>query len=164
MYAIWLRTKRRVVLNPKSIRSRTPSKGSPWISTTAVYRRWIGWGFVKRLAWFTGVILATFTVAILFWEFRAAVVLFIVSLVIAASLRPVVDWFARRGLPRGLALLFAYAVCVGFIVALVLLLSGPLLTDLQQLTKDVTSGYEQLRAQWPTGTPFQTVSYTHLRA
>jgi len=110
---------------------------------------------VKRLAWFTGVILATFTVAILFWEFRAAVVLFIVSLVIAASLRPVVDWFARRGLPRGLALLFAYAVCVGFIVALVLLLSGPLLTDLQQLTKDVTSGYEQLRAQWPTGTPFQ---------
>src|SRR5664279_324372 len=34
MYAIWLSTNRRAALNPKSIRSRTPSKGSPWISTT----------------------------------------------------------------------------------------------------------------------------------
>jgi len=57
---------------------------------------------MKRLAWFNGVILATFTVSLLFWEFRAVVVLFIASLTIAASLRSVVDWFAARGLPRGL--------------------------------------------------------------
>jgi putative permease len=110
---------------------------------------------MKRLALSTGVVLATFTAAILAWEFRGAVVLFIVSLAIAATVRPLVDWFAARRLPRGLALLFAYAVCVGSIVVLVVILSGPLLTDVQQLTKDVTSGYEQLRAQWPNGTPFQ---------
>jgi putative permease len=110
---------------------------------------------MKRLAWLTAIILATLTAALLFWEFRAAVVLFIVSLVIAATVRPLVDWFAARRLPRGLALLFTYLVCVGFIIALLVILSGPLLTDLQQLTKDVTSGYEQLRAQWPNGTPFQ---------
>src|SRR5512147_839033 len=107
---------------------------------------------MKRLAWFTGVILATFTAALLVWEFRTAVVLFILSLVIAATVRPLVDWFAARRLPRGLALLLAYVVCVGFVAALVLILSGPLVTDLQQLTKDVTSGYQQLRTQWPTGT------------
>ncbi len=110
---------------------------------------------MKRLAWFTAVILAALTVALLFWEFRAAVVLFIVSLVIAATVRPLVDWFSARRLPRGLALLLTYIVCVGFIIALLVILSGPLLTDLQQLTRDVTSGYEQLRAQWPNGTPFQ---------
>lgn len=110
---------------------------------------------MKRLAWFTVVVLGTLTAAFLFWEFRAAVVLFIGSLVIAATVRPVVDWFAARRLPRGLALLFAYAVFVGFIIALVVILSGPLLTDLQQLTTDVTTGYEQLTAQWPNGTPFQ---------
>jgi putative permease len=110
---------------------------------------------MKRLAWFTVVILATFTAVLLAWEFRAAVVLFFLSLVIAATIRPLVDWFAARRLPRAVALLFAYAVCVGFIIGLIVILSGPLLTDLQQLTKDVTSGYEQLRAQWPTGTPFQ---------
>ncbi len=110
---------------------------------------------MKRLAWFTGVILATFTVALLFWEFRAAVMLFILSLVIAATVRPLVDWFAARRLPRGLALLLTYAICVGFIIALLVILSGPLLTDLQALTQDVTHAYEQLRTQWPNGTPFQ---------
>lgn len=110
---------------------------------------------MKRLAWATGVILATFTAALLLWEFRIAVVLFILSLVIAATIRPLVDWFAARRLPRGLALLLAYIICIGFIIVLVLILGGPLLTDLQQLTKDVTSGYEQLRAEWPNGTPFQ---------
>jgi len=110
---------------------------------------------MKRLAWFTLLILATLTTAILFWEFRAAVVLFILSLAVAASVRPLVDWFAARGLPRGLALLFTYAICVGGVIALVLILSGPLLANLQQLTKDVISGYEQIQAQWPTGSPLQ---------
>jgi predicted PurR-regulated permease PerM len=110
---------------------------------------------MKRLAWFTLLILATLTTAILFWEFRVAVVLFILSLAVAASVRPLVDWFAARGLPRGLALLFTYAICVGGVIALVLILSGPLLANLQQLTKDVISGYEQIQAQWPTGSPLQ---------
>jgi predicted PurR-regulated permease PerM len=46
-------------------------------------------------------------------------------------------------------------VCVGFIIGLVLILSGPLLTELQQLTTNITSGYESIRGQWPSGTPFQ---------
>lgn len=110
---------------------------------------------MKSLAWRTAVVLGTLTTAFLFWEFRAAIVLFIGSLVIAAIVRPLIDWFSAHRLPRGLALLLTYAVGVGFIIALMVILTGPLLTDLQQLTRDVTSGYEQLRAQWPNGTPFQ---------
>ncbi len=110
---------------------------------------------MKRLAWFSIVVLATFTMAFLFWEIRSAVVLFLLSLVIAATVRPLVDWFAAHGLPRGLALLLTYVVCVGFVIGLVLILIGLLVPDLQQLTKDVTSSYEQLRAQWPHGTAFQ---------
>ena len=110
---------------------------------------------MKRLAWFTLIILATLTTAILFWEFRVAVVLFTLSLAVAAAVRPLVDRFAARGLPRGLALLFTYAICVGGVIALVLILSGPLLANLQQLTKDLASGYEQIKAQWPNGSPLQ---------
>jgi putative permease len=110
---------------------------------------------MKRLAWFTAIVLATLTAALLFWEFRSAVVLFILSLVISATVRPLVDWVSARRVPRGLALLLTYVVCVGSIIGLGVILSGPLLTDLQQLVKDVTSGYEKLRAQWPQGTPFQ---------
>lgn len=110
---------------------------------------------MKRLAWFTLLILATLTTAILFWEFRVAVVLFVLSLAVAASVRPLVDWFAARGLSRGLALLFTYAICVGGVIALVLILSGPLLANLQQLAKDAVNGYEQIQAQWPNGSPLQ---------
>ena len=35
---------------------------------------------MKRLAWFTLIVLATLTTAILFWEFRVAVVLFILPM------------------------------------------------------------------------------------
>jgi putative permease len=110
---------------------------------------------MKRLAWFTLIVLATLTAAILFWEFRVAVVLFILSLAVAAAVRPLVDRIAARGLPRGLALLFTYALCVGSVIGLVMILSGPLLENLQQLTKDLASGYEQLKAQWPYGSSLQ---------
>jgi putative permease len=110
---------------------------------------------MKRLAWFTLVVLATCTLALLFWEFRVAVLLFVLSLIVAATVRPLVDWFAGRGLPRGLALLLTYALCIGGIIALVVILSGPLLINLQQLTKNMADNYEQMKTQWPTGSPVQ---------
>ena len=110
---------------------------------------------MKRLAGFTLIILATLTTAIVFWEFRVAVVLFSLSLAVAAAVRPVGDWLAARRLPRGLALLFTYVICVGGPIALVVMLSGPLFANLQQLTRDLISGYEHIQAQWPTGSPLQ---------
>jgi putative permease len=112
---------------------------------------------MKRLAWFTLIILATLSLAVLFWEFRVAVVLFILSLAVAATVRPLVDRVAARRVPRGLALLITYVICIGSIIALVLILSGPLMVNLQQLTKDLASGYEQILAQWPDGSPLQQV-------
>jgi putative permease len=107
---------------------------------------------MKRLAWFTLLILATLTLALIFWEFRGAVVLFGLSLAVAAAVRPLVDRLAARGVPRGVALLVAYLLCLGGLLALVLILSGPLLTDLQ------------LKTQWPTGSPVQQMIANQLPA
>ena len=119
---------------------------------------------MKRLAWFTLLILATLTLALIFWEFRGAVVLFGLSLAVAAAVRPLVDRLATRGVPRGLALLVAYVLCLGGLLALVLILSGPLLTDLQQLTRDLAHSYEQLKTQWPTGSPVEQMVVSQLPA
>jgi predicted PurR-regulated permease PerM len=62
---------------------------------------------------------------------------------------------AARRMPRGVALMLTYAICIGSIIGLIVILSGPLLTDVQRLIKDVTDGYEHLRLQWPQGTLFQ---------
>ena len=119
---------------------------------------------MRRVAWFTLIILATLTTAIVFWESRVAVVLFGLSLSVAAAVRPLVDRFAVGRVPRGLALLFAYALCVGGLIALVLILSGPLFANLQQLTKDLANGYEQIKAQWPSGSSLQQLLVKQLPA
>lgn len=119
---------------------------------------------MRRVAWFTLIILATLTTVIVFWESRVAVVLFGLSLSVAAAVRPLVDRFAVGRVPRGLALLFAYALCVGGLIALVLILSGPLFANLQQLTKDLADGYEQIKAQWPSGNSLQQLLAKQLPA
>jgi predicted PurR-regulated permease PerM len=117
---------------------------------------------MKRLAWLTLLVLTTLTLALIFWEARAAAVLFGLSLAVAAAVRPLVDRLAARGVPRGLALLVTYMLCLGGLLALVLILSGPLLTDLQQLSSDLANSYEQLKTQWPTGSPVQQMAASQL--
>ncbi len=112
---------------------------------------------MKRLAWFTAVILGTLTTALLLWEFRAAVVLFVLAVTIAAAVRPLVDRLSAHGLPNGLALLITYAVSLGSIIGLVLILGGSFLTQLQQLANDLTSSYEHIKTEWPNGNLFQQV-------
>lgn len=119
---------------------------------------------MRRLAWFTLIILSTLTTAIVFWEFRVAVVLFGLSLAVAAAVRPLVDRLAAHRLSRGLALLLAYTLCVGGLIALVSILSGPLFANLQQLTKDLANGYEQIKVQWPSGSTLQQMLVKQLPA
>ncbi len=110
---------------------------------------------MKRLAWFTLVVLTTLTMVLLAWELRATLVLFVLSLVTAATVRPLVDRLKAAGVRPGLAVLITYVTCVGSLVVLIWLLIGPLLSDLQQLTSDLVGRLDQIRTQWPQGNLFQ---------
>ena len=111
---------------------------------------------MKRLAWSTAVILVTFTVLLLVWELRATAVLFMTSLIIAAH--RLVPWWIGF-LPGECLAAWHYYSLMWSLSALplrsVIILTGTLFAELQQVVTDVTSGYEQLRSQWPHGTPVQ---------
>ena len=62
---------------------------------------------MRKLAWYTAVSLATIALVALIWEFQTAIILFILSLMVAAILRPLVNLLIARGLARGLALLIS---------------------------------------------------------
>jgi predicted PurR-regulated permease PerM len=111
---------------------------------------------MRRAVWFILVIAITLAVLILLWEFRGAIVLFGLSLVISAALRPLIHRFSSNRLSRRTALMMAYILLVGLIV-LVLVLIGPALgRDLQNSTNDFAAGYERAMTQWPErGTTFQ---------
>lgn len=113
---------------------------------------------MKQVAWFTVVILTTLTVVFLVWELRTTVLLFILSVVVAAAIRPIVDYFLARGWSRGTALLISYGICVGIIISFGIIFGAPFFVSSQQLIKDLASGYEQILTQWPDGTLFQRLA------
>src|SRR5512140_2079077 len=99
---------------------------------------------MKRLAWYTFVVLATLVVVGMLWAFRTAVILFLLSLIITAILRPIVNYLTVRKFSRGLALGLTYLAVVGLLAALLAFLSGPIIAELQALVTDLPSSYEQI--------------------
>jgi predicted PurR-regulated permease PerM len=104
---------------------------------------------MRRLAWYTLLVLLTLSALILLWELRQALVLFVLSLAVAAAFRPLVDFLAARKLPRGLALALAYILVLSVIAGLLVAIGGPLIRDLQQAAEDFSSAYTRIVAEWP---------------
>ncbi len=110
---------------------------------------------MKRLAWFIVVALATLTVAYILWQFRGAILLFLLSLLIAATVRPLANPLTRLGLTTGWALLLLYAVGLVLLAMLLYLIGPRLLLEVQEAANQLAVTYEQIVLLWPEGTPFQ---------
>jgi putative permease len=110
---------------------------------------------LKKLAWYTFVSLALVTLVFLIWEFQTALILFILSLMVTAILRPMVNFLIVHGCPRGLALLITYFAIFALIVGLILFLGGPIIADVQAMATDLPNSYEHIKAQWLADSGFQ---------
>lgn len=109
-----------------------------------------------RVIWFAFVILSTLVVLILLWQFSISIVLFVLSLAIAAAVLPTVSQLTHRGYSRPVALGIVYSLIVAFMILLILLISQPLFQDLQKIGDDFATNYERLKMNWPRqGTLFQ---------
>jgi putative permease len=102
---------------------------------------------MTRLALNTVIVLAVLTGVYVVWQLRAAAVLFVLSLAVAASLRPLIEWLARRGLPRMAALLIAYSLVFGAMGAFGFYASGPLVAQAQRLGDDFVAAYQAVYEQ-----------------
>lgn len=111
---------------------------------------------MTRVAWFATVVFATLVGLALLWRFGTLIVLFLLSLAIAAALRPVVQAASSGKLSRRAGLTLVYVLLVAVILAGVSLMLPPLAKDIQQATNDLLTGYEKARIEWPqSGTLFQ---------
>jgi putative permease len=117
---------------------------------------------MKRLAWFVGVSLATLTVVFLLWEFRGALILFLLSLVAAATVRPLTERLSRVGLSPGWALILIYLAGLGLLVIIGYLLGPVLLAELQQLGNRLSLTYERIKLEWPEGNSVQQLAAEQL--
>ena len=119
---------------------------------------------LKKLAINIIVVLATFLLAVLLWEFHHAVIMFVFSLAVAASARPFVERLNQRGLPRIAALILTYVLAIGLIALILVLIGTAVGRELQVLTDNLARAYDQIWQTWPKGTDLQKMIAQQLPA
>jgi putative permease len=106
---------------------------------------------MRQVAWLTTVAMTTLSAVALLWRFNSEVILFIVSLVVAAALRPLIARLALRGLHPALAALLVFATGVGIAVVLVLAISNTFIAEMGQASAAIASSYVAIKAQGASG-------------
>ena len=110
---------------------------------------------MKRVAFYTTVIAATLALLVILWQFRSVGILLLVSLVLAAALRPSVEFLINHGLPPTPARVLVYVSLVAGIGLGIFLLSGPLMKELQHLSNYLVVTYNVTYQTWSEGTSIQ---------
>jgi predicted PurR-regulated permease PerM len=103
-----------------------------------------------RIVRYTIVVVITLIILLLLWQFSVAILLFLLSLAVAAALRPVISTITGKRVPKRMALGIVYFLLVAAIISSILLVSPPLLEEVQRATDDFVANYDRAKAQWPT--------------
>ncbi|HEY1012669.1 MAG TPA: AI-2E family transporter [Herpetosiphonaceae bacterium] len=110
---------------------------------------------MKQLARVTASVLFTIGLLLLLWQFSSAVLLFLLSLFIAATARPLANRLIARGLPRAAAHSVVYVFGVALFAALLVVISSGLLNELEQASNDLLRNYTLVVETWPNGAAWQ---------
>lgn len=119
---------------------------------------------MRRLAWRTTVIVATAMGLIGLWRFSGIVLLVLLSLMLAAILRPLVETLTRWGLPRWAALGGAFAGSGVAVLLLGYFAVTAMVQDLAQAGHDLAASYGYIQQHWPKGNGLQQALVARLPA
>ena len=103
---------------------------------------------MKRLALYVLIIAVTVAALILLWQFRSVLILLLLSLMLAAALRPSADYLTSRGLSVSLSWLLVYLGLFLVVGLTLFFLGGPLLDELRLLSNYLVILYDFTYQQW----------------
>ena len=102
------------------------------------------------------IVVITLAGLLLIWQFSVAIVLFLLSLAVAAALRPLINSLMGSRVSKRLALAVVYSILVVLIVGTFFLVGARILDELQTASDDLLASYDRAKTQWPvSGTLFQ---------
>ena len=101
---------------------------------------------MKRIALLTAVILLTFSLAAVAWQLHAVVLIFLLSLAIAATLGQPIESLVSRGWRRGVAIGTVYVVAFGSLFALVAVAGYFVVIELDPLVQDLVRVYGNVQS------------------
>lgn len=117
---------------------------------------------MKQIMKTTAVILVTLAALYVLWQFKLVLLLFALSLFVAAAIRPFVDALVARGIPRAAAQLLFYVVGVGSFLLALLLTGELLLQELNAAANQAVLEYETLYRQWQMESGWQHTAVAYL--
>ncbi|NJL97468.1 MAG: AI-2E family transporter [Synechococcaceae cyanobacterium SM2_3_2] len=88
---------------------------------------------------------AALLLSILLWQLRSLVVTLMISVVLAATLAPIIDSAQKLKLPRWLAVVVVYLGLIAVVVGAGLIIGPTVVTQIQRLTLKLPSYLEELR-------------------
>jgi predicted PurR-regulated permease PerM len=99
----------------------------------------------RRAAIVTLVVVGIVAVALALWKIRIVIALIFLGFIIAAAMRPGVDWLRRHRVPGGLGVLLHYLVLVGIVALFLWLVVPRALTQVQQAAGSVPTSAAELK-------------------
>jgi predicted PurR-regulated permease PerM len=103
-----------------------------------------------RLAWYAFVALGTLAALYILWRVHLAVVLFLLSLAVAAAFHPAMDYLMlQRRISRPAALLLTYGLVLLTLGVFIFVFGGAFIVEIGLLADDLAMGYETARMTWP---------------
>jgi predicted PurR-regulated permease PerM len=90
-------------------------------------------------------VVATLALLYMLYQVRSVLLLVFIAVFLAVALGPGVGFFRRRGVPRGLSILLVYVLLASGIVGVGLLIVPPIVTQVDQLAKDIPGYVQDLR-------------------
>lgn len=116
----------------------------------------------KRLVWLGTAVMSTLLALLLLWQFRTAVVYVLISLALAAAVRPLVKRRVRRGLVMRVAVILLSLLALGSFGLLLFLSVGGAIRDTQELAQQVLAQDEWRQPEWLKGSSLQHLLDTRL--
>jgi predicted PurR-regulated permease PerM len=116
----------------------------------------------KKLVVFGTAVMTTLLALVVFWQFRTVVVYVLISLILAAALRPLFNRLVGRSLVVRIAWILFYLVALGSLGFLLFMTSETAIKEIQQLTQTVSVQNKWVLPVWLEGSSFQKVLLAQL--
>jgi predicted PurR-regulated permease PerM len=102
-------------------------------------------GTARRAATATIVVIAIVAVALALWKLRIMIALLLLGFIIAAAMRPGIEWLHRRRVPRGAGLALHYLVLAGLVALLLWLVVPRAITQTTTAIGSVPTSSKELK-------------------
>lgn len=109
----------------------------------------------KQLIVFGAAVMATLLALVVMWQFRIVVIYVLISLTLAAVVRPLASRLAGRNVVVRAAWILLYLVALGSFVLLLFFTGETAIKEIQQLANTVAAEDQWKRPEWLEGSAFQ---------